>query len=458
MAAQITVNQAAKPAGVAGQAREDLDLGTAVTLSAAGGPFLAYLWTIVDKPIDIVTGARSAAALSAPTSSSTNVAPIDKPGTFLVQLAVDSGSGLGALAGDVARITFYAGPALAADPTLLPRRWPATGETSEHNVPDAVDAGGNPDGWAREWLRWRSRIVLFATGPGPTTVAGEVSTFSDGGGLSLARSLLKVTDSGDGKSPTLASRDGDGAILIQAGAPQQPIYISPGSNGSGRGGLLRLNSGIGSDVDHRGNIALGFRSSDADPPHFNTGGTLAWKHVAVAPSGSTPSGLTVFYPRSSDGRLCEFGPSGAEIRVGAASSLTVLTSTSGIDTSVAGATTIVDPGFPPLAIPAGHVFVATDAIFETTTACANPAETFDFQIGSNSPDWDNFVASTAEVFTSTGVSTSASEAVWNTSAAPLFSRKVFAEGDTISVNVVTPSADSSVVTCHLVGYLVPVTP
>lgn len=157
MAVQIQVDQAAKPPGVPGEAREDLDTGTAVTLTATGGPFAQHQWTIIDRPVDIVTPAVSAAALSTPTAASTSVTPIDLEGTYLVEVAVDSGSGLGATADDIDRITFYAAPAtspLATDPAELPRRRPAFNEQLEHNVPDALFPGGNPRGWAQEWERW----------------------------------------------------------------------------------------------------------------------------------------------------------------------------------------------------------------------------------------------------------------------------------------------------------------
>lgn len=151
---QIKVDQSGKPPGVPGRAREDLALGTAVQLAAVGGPFVTYLWTLAFKPVDVVAGARSSAALSSATTSTTLVQPIDKAGTYRVGIAVDAGFGLGAREQDVAFITFYAGPALSADPTQYPRREPAVGETIEHNVPDAIDPGGNPDGWARERARW----------------------------------------------------------------------------------------------------------------------------------------------------------------------------------------------------------------------------------------------------------------------------------------------------------------
>lgn len=180
MAVQITLDQAGKPAGVAGQAREDFDLGVPVVASASGGPFSAYRWSIVSKPVDVLTSTRSGAGLSAPTSSTTQISPIDIAGTHLIELLVDAGFGLGARLEDVARITFYAGTPLAADPRKLPRREPAFGERAEHNVPDALDASGNPDGWAREKARdkaLRDDLWLGRLWAGGTVVGGVAPSY-----------------------------------------------------------------------------------------------------------------------------------------------------------------------------------------------------------------------------------------------------------------------------------------
>lgn len=161
MTLAITINQSGKSAGVAGQAREDLDTGTAVSVASSGGPFLAYEWTFIAKPIDIVAGAQATSLMSTPTATSTLINPIDVAGTYEVQLAVDSGSGLGALDTDVVRITFFAGAPgvpLNPDPAELPRRGPAFSEMLEHNVPDVIEPSGNTQGWSREWFRWFAAI------------------------------------------------------------------------------------------------------------------------------------------------------------------------------------------------------------------------------------------------------------------------------------------------------------
>jgi hypothetical protein len=185
---QIRVDQAALPAGTAGRAREDLVTGVNATLTAVGGPYGAYLWRLVHAPIDIAAGVRSAALVSTPTTASTVCGPLSVPGTHLVEVLVDSGSGLGATADDVARITFYAGLAgsklfgpLAPNPERLPRRVPAFQETVEHNVPDVLDPTGNVDGHARELQRWFYAVgrmwegsKVWASGRVTLTGAGAV--------------------------------------------------------------------------------------------------------------------------------------------------------------------------------------------------------------------------------------------------------------------------------------------
>lgn len=181
----IQIDQATKPAGVAGQAREDLSTGIAVTLLAVGGPYAQYQWEFVDVAVNILTPAVSAAAFGTPTAVSTTVTPIDLPGTYSVRLSVDSGSGLGATIDDVAEITFYAGPALSADPAELPRREPAFRETTQHNVPDGINAGGNVEGWAREWRRWFATLVRLVLAKSYARARVQLT----GGGATVQRNL-----------------------------------------------------------------------------------------------------------------------------------------------------------------------------------------------------------------------------------------------------------------------------
>lgn len=181
---QIVLDQATKPAGVAGIAREDLDTGLDVTAAAVGGPFSDHLWSIVDKPIDFTAALQSTATLSAPTVATTLVTPIDLRGTYKLQLLVDSGSGLGATQEDIAEITFHAsepaatglGP-LAADAGELPRRRPGFKEKTEHNVTDPI-LTNNTRGWAQERDRWD--LVMRRVYAGKSWAWGKIAVAGGG--------------------------------------------------------------------------------------------------------------------------------------------------------------------------------------------------------------------------------------------------------------------------------------
>lgn len=225
MAVAIVLNQAGKPPGVAGRAREDFVTGVPVTASASGGPFLRYLWNAVHRPIDIFASTRASSLLATPDASSTLYTPIDVAGTYHLELLVDSGSGLGASADDIARITFYAGTpgdklrgALAIDPGELPRRAPAFREGLEHNAPDALDPLGNPEGWSREWYRWFG--VLQRLYEGKTWASGRVHVDGAGGAvLDRGFNVANVTRLGVGRFQVTFQRplpDGLYAVLANA--------------------------------------------------------------------------------------------------------------------------------------------------------------------------------------------------------------------------------------------------
>lgn len=160
MPVTILLAQTGQPAGSPGQARSDFVTGTPVQASAIGGPYASYQWSFVSKAIDITAGVRASSAFGSSTSSTTSVDPIDVAGEYLIQVAVDSGQGLGASSDDVARIVFYAGTVgsgingpLNADPAELPQQLPAFREQTEDNTADVVDPAGNTEGWSRKWLR-----------------------------------------------------------------------------------------------------------------------------------------------------------------------------------------------------------------------------------------------------------------------------------------------------------------
>jgi len=215
VAIQIRIDQTGKTGGVAGVAREDLDLSTAVTLTAIGGVSVTqYQWSIIYAPPNEAMTAASGSSLSAPGSSATTITP-DNRGTYLIELQVDQGYGLGARSSDRTRITFYAGPTLSADPASLPRRRISAFEMLEHNVPDDVDPEGNEDGWAREWEKW-FRVIesMGSTALVSTSAVGTInklpgsyydSLFFDHGGVTGGAWL-------GGYGPSLAAWNTDGEI------------------------------------------------------------------------------------------------------------------------------------------------------------------------------------------------------------------------------------------------------
>lgn len=246
MAAGIKIDQLAAPPGVSGKAREDLVTGLDISFTATGGPFLSYLWQLVDKPIDIVGGVQSAAVLSAPTANVTLATPVDLPGTYLVQLLVDSGSGLGATEQDVATITAAAalpGSPFNADPTQLPRRQIAFRETTEHNVDDVVFPSGNPRGWAQERLRWDALLSSLFAGKDWSHARVGLT----GGGATIVGSALNVAS---------VTRVGVGVVdvLFTAAMPNGNFEVFGGARGP-VGGMAT------SDLEAN----AGFRIYRADP-------------------------------------------------------------------------------------------------------------------------------------------------------------------------------------------------
>lgn len=196
-AVQIILNQVGQSAGIAGQAREDLVTGVPVIATISGGPFLQYLWTVNDRPIDFNNAVISACAPLTSTLASTTFTPVDVVGTYLLQLLVDSGQGLGATPADVATITFYAGPVLATAGSQLPLRVPAFGERTEHNVPDPINGGGlNFRGWAQVMGRWFTTIVAAFFGSQKTWA--RVQLTSGGATLIANKNVASVVRNSTG--------------------------------------------------------------------------------------------------------------------------------------------------------------------------------------------------------------------------------------------------------------------
>jgi hypothetical protein len=205
---QVTINQGGKVAGVAGLAREDLDLAVAVALTASGGS--TYSWALLDAPPNDTMTAASASHLSAITGSSVNITP-DNSGTYYG--TVTSGD-------ETIEWSFYAGPALNADPTLLPRRIPAWNEGLAHNAADAIEPAGNTKGWKREWDRWfrtMKRAIQQAAAPFWASTTGSVQPAGITGSGLVALTYnggTKVLDIGVGHHAATHQTGGADAIPV----------------------------------------------------------------------------------------------------------------------------------------------------------------------------------------------------------------------------------------------------
>ncbi len=152
MTLQVKIDQSGKSSGVPGMAREDLDLGTSVVLTASGGS--SYTWALVDAPPNAALTSPSSAQLSSGNGVVVSLTP-DHDGTYAG--TVESG-------GVTIPWSFYAGVTLATVLGELPIRIPSFAEASAHNVPDALEPAGNSKGWSRVWLRWFALIQRVASG------------------------------------------------------------------------------------------------------------------------------------------------------------------------------------------------------------------------------------------------------------------------------------------------------
>lgn len=247
MPVQIKLDQVPTPPGSPGVAREDFVLGTPVTATAVGGPYAAYQWSILDKPVDLYTNVQSGAFFSSPNAAASQIQPIDVPGTHYIQLAVDSGSGIGATADDIAAITFYAGPALNPVAEELPRRFPAFGEKTEHNVPDLVFPFGNPRGWAQEMQRWFMALMSSASGKFAAVRYDE--------GTSSIVSSSNVAS---------VSKTATGVYVVQfvTNAPNANYIVLGGARGAVGGGASSSGEAINSFILHRSDSWGGYVDAD----------------------------------------------------------------------------------------------------------------------------------------------------------------------------------------------------
>lgn len=220
----ITLNQAAKPAGLPGISRNDFDLGVPVDVQVNGGPFLQQSWVFIDKPPDFSIPSESAAVFTNPNAPITQVTNVDNRGTYLIKVSVDQGFGLGARPEDVSTIFFYAGAALSTGFNLLPRRHPAFGETTEDNT-NTPPFAANPRGWASEMDKW----LYFIESLGLISNLFAALKY-DGGSLTITKSLniASVVRVGPGIfAVTFTNPAPDNEYLVLTSNSDTPGFVLP---------------------------------------------------------------------------------------------------------------------------------------------------------------------------------------------------------------------------------------
>lgn len=184
MPASIIVNQATRPAGVAGRARSDGVISQLVTLTnnTIEG---SYLWTLIDVPI------RSALTRGTTGNAASFTFTPDVKGTYTVSLRVNGS--VAAVDNDVSYLAVR-----SSGGKTLSWRYLAAGETAEDNelYPTLNFAGNvNPRGWATN-----EDLILEDIEEGIWETQNAITTF---GGLI---SRLVMTDASTGKvSSTLIS-------------------------------------------------------------------------------------------------------------------------------------------------------------------------------------------------------------------------------------------------------------
>jgi hypothetical protein len=154
------LNQAGKPAGVAGKSRDDFDAWTGanpIVCSDGGVGASTWLWQIVDQP------PGAAAVLSTPNAASTNLTNATVEGSYLLQLTVDGGGVPGQTYRIIAAVQM-ALPVWVSPGTAARLRIPAFGETLQFNVQSSPGAGANLRGWAEEMSQWFRALATYAFG------------------------------------------------------------------------------------------------------------------------------------------------------------------------------------------------------------------------------------------------------------------------------------------------------
>lgn len=173
----IIINQTGQSVGEPGESRDDLVLGSLVTLSNAdnSGANTTWLWTMISKPED------STAVLSTPTASTSTFTP-DQEGSYLIELRING--------------TKF-GRAIAAVRTSgLSIRIPARGEADELG------------GWEKAFQDLSVTVENNAGQAGPHALGGSSHTADTLANLNALISDATLDDYGASRSPS-GSASGD---------------------------------------------------------------------------------------------------------------------------------------------------------------------------------------------------------------------------------------------------------
>jgi len=192
MAAQIIINQATRPPGVAGIARSDGVTAQLVTCTSATLA-TSYEWTVIDSPI------RSTIVRGAVTAGPSFTFTPDVKGTYQIQLRLN-GSSLGA---NVAR-SFIAVRSFGVN--TMGWRYPGHTETLEDNqtFPGlGFPSNVNPRGWATN-----DDLILEDTEEAVARVVGAV-VVSPGAGFD---SLVKLDTATGQFDPSVIPGGGGGGL------------------------------------------------------------------------------------------------------------------------------------------------------------------------------------------------------------------------------------------------------
>jgi hypothetical protein len=289
----ITINQTGKPAGVAGQARDDLSIysgaGTEVLLadSGTGG---TRTWQLLDQP------KGAAAVIDAPDQPSISISGATIPGSYMVQLTVDGGT----LPGQIVRLIFAVQidlPSWVGGANLRKFRIPAAGETIEFNRLSSPASGPNARGWADEMNDFLGVVARNAFG----TLIKDTGTLLNPEAFRTINFVgFTLTDDGSGQVSITASGGGGSTLALQnfntplgsfdtinavpaslaAGDVAGPGNAQFKDNGTGRAALVVTNAEHIRD-SHTSHIVAPNHAVGALVPTLNPGGTPRWTFAAL---------------------------------------------------------------------------------------------------------------------------------------------------------------------------------